>query len=37
MVANPYVGTAGAVDNTGVDRENQYYRIFKVDNILGEG
>ena len=37
MVANPYVGTAGAVDNTGVNRENQYYRIFKVDNILGEG
>jgi len=36
MVANPFVGsTAG--DNTGADRANQYYRIFKVTNILGEG
>jgi hypothetical protein len=36
MVANPFVG-ATAGDNTGADRANQYYRIFKVTNILGEG
>ena len=34
MVANPFVG-ASAGNDTGVDRQNQYYRIFKVDNILG--
>jgi len=34
MVANPYVGgTPG--DNAGAVRANQYYRIFKVSNILG--
>jgi hypothetical protein len=36
MVANPFVGSS-AGDNTGADRANQYYRIFKVTNILGEG
>ena len=36
MVANPFVGSSAAND-TGADRANQYYRIFKVDNILGEG
>jgi hypothetical protein len=36
MVANPFVGTTAGND-TGADRSNQYYRIFKVDNILGEG
>ena len=36
MVANPFVGTTAGND-TGDDRSNQYYRIFKVDNILGEG
>jgi len=36
MVANPFVG-ATAGNDTGADRSNQYYRIFKVDNILGEG
>ena len=34
MVANPFVGAA-AGDDTGTNRANQYYRIFKVDNILG--
>ena len=36
MVANPFVGSS-AGDNTGADRANQYYRIFKVTKILGEG
>ena len=34
MIANPFVG-ASAGDDTGANRANQYYRIFKVDNILG--
>jgi hypothetical protein len=34
MIANPFVG-ASAGDDTGSDRANQYYRIFRVDNILG--
>ena len=34
MIANPFVG-ATAGDDTGANRSNQYYRIFKVDNILG--
>jgi len=33
MVANPFVGAAPASD-TGADRANQYYRIFKVDGIM---
>ena len=41
MVANPFVGTstgnATPPDSIGNVRENEYYRIFKVDNILGEG
>ena len=41
MVANPFVGTSTGnstpVDSIGNARENEYYRIFKVDNILGEG
>lgn len=36
MVANPFVGTTPQND-IGAVRGNQYYRIFKVDNILGEG
>jgi len=36
MVANPFVGTTPQND-IGVARGNQYYRIFKVENILGEG
>lgn len=34
MVANPYVGGSPG-DNAGAVRSNQYYRIFKVSNILG--
>ena len=37
MVSNPYSeGKSGAVDGVGLGtaRENQYYRIFRVDNIL---
>ena len=35
MAANPYV--AGAISNGGLGnvKSNQYYRIFRVDNILG--
>ena len=35
MAANPYV--AGAISNGGLGnvKANQYYRIFRVDNILG--
>ena len=34
MVANPFVG-ANAGNDTGANRANQYYRIFKVEGILG--
>ena len=37
MVSNPYSeGAGGAVngENLGTARSNQYYRIFRVDNIL---
>ena len=34
MVANPFVGSS-AGDDIGAVRANQYYRIFRVDNILG--
>lgn len=41
MVANPFVGTSTGnstpVDNVGPARGNEYYRIFAVRNILGEG
>ena len=41
MVANPFVGTSAGnttpPDSIGNVRENEYYRIFRVDNILGEG
>jgi hypothetical protein len=33
MVSNPYVG-ANAADGLASNRTNQYYRIFRVDNIL---
>ena len=33
MVANPFVGTTPG-DDIGSARQNQYYRIFRVDNIL---
>jgi hypothetical protein len=35
MVANPFVGTTAGSD-VGAARSNQYYRIMRVDNILGE-
>ena len=35
MVANPFVGTTPGSD-VGAARSNQYYRIMRVDNILGE-
>jgi len=39
MVANPFVGTSTGnttpVDNVGPVRGNEYYRIFRIDNILG--
>jgi len=34
MVSNPFAGTAGAQDGLAAARTNQYYRIFRVDNIL---
>ena len=33
MVANPFVGSSPAND-TGADRANQYFRIFRVDDIM---
>jgi hypothetical protein len=33
MVTNPFVGSS-AQDDTGANRNNQYFRIFAVDNIL---
>ena len=33
MVSNPYVGSTPS-DGLATDRTNQYYRIFRVDNIL---
>jgi len=36
MVANPFVQSTAQSD-IGAVRSNQYYRIFKVSNILGEG
>ena len=33
MVANPFAGTAAAND-TGTDRTNTYYRIFRVDGLM---
>ena len=33
MVTNPFVGSQAA-DDTGANRANQYFRIFKVDNIM---
>ena len=33
MASNPYVGTSPS-DNLAANRTNQYYRIFRVDNIL---
>jgi len=41
MIANPFVGTSTGnttpPNGIGNVRENEYYRIFRVDNILGEG
>ena len=34
MVSNPYVGSTPA-DGLATAKTNQYYRIFRVDNILG--
>ena len=36
MVSNPYVDTGNMSDRDGLatNRQNQYYRIFRVDNIL---
>ena len=33
MIANPFVG-ANAGNDTGTDRANQYYRIFRVDGLM---
>jgi hypothetical protein len=33
MVANPFAGGASGAE-TGANRQNQYYRIFAVENIL---
>ena len=33
MVANPFVGAAPGSD-VGADRQNQYYRIFKVEGLM---
>jgi len=33
MASNPFVGSAPA-DGLASNRTNQYYRIFRVDNIL---
>ena len=33
MIANPFVG-ANAGNDAGTNRQNQYFRIFKVNNIL---
>ncbi len=37
MVANPFAEPAAAVDNTGADRSNVYFRIFRVANLLNAG
>jgi len=34
MVSNPFVGSTPA-DGLATARTNQYYRSFRVDNILG--
>ena len=35
MVPNPFVGTSPQNDLASTTKANQYYRIFRVDNILG--
>ncbi len=37
MVSNPFVdtGNASGRDGLAASKTNQYYRIFRVDNILG--
>ena len=34
MVSNPFVGATPS-DGLAAVKTNQYYRIFRVDNILG--
>lgn len=34
MASNPYVGTSPTSDGLAAAKSNQYYRIFRVDNIL---
>ena len=34
MVSNPFVGSTPA-DGLAAAKSNQYYRLFRVDNILG--
>jgi len=34
LASNPFVGSAPTADNLATPRTNQYYRIFRVDNIL---
>ena len=34
MVSNPFVGAASGRDGLATAKTNQYYRIFRVDNIL---
>ena len=33
MIANPFVGN-NAGNDTGADRANQYYRLFRVDGLM---
>jgi hypothetical protein len=35
MAPNPFAKGLAAVSNTIGHRENQYYRIFRVDNLHG--
>ena len=35
MVPNPFVGSSPSNDLSSTTKANQYYRIFRVDNILG--
>ena len=34
MVSNPFVGAASGRDGLATAKTNQYYRIFRVDNIM---
>jgi hypothetical protein len=34
MASNPYVGSTPTSNGLAAAKSNQYYRIFRVDNIL---